>query len=152
VGVLVRATLADPHGASAAIAARLREAGRTVTVLDGCLPGPAGAASPLVVQLLGEVMRNGGTIVCGGEVAHLLADAESRLEGCGVVLDVSDAGEAADSAGGRSAAGHEFSRLLIPQKAAPELVGEIVHRHLRKLGYVAVDCFSSEPALPPGQV
>jgi sulfate adenylyltransferase len=151
VGVLVRATLPDPHGAAAAVAARLREAGRTVTVLDGCLPSPAGSASPWVVKLLGEVIRNGGAVVCGGEVADLPADAMSRLAGYGLVLDVSTAEEEAGSADGRSAAEDDLSRLLIPQEAAPELVGEIVHHHLGGLGYVAADSFSPGPATSPGQ-
>ena len=156
VGVLVRAALADPHSAVAAIAARLREAGRTVTVLDGCLPGPMREASPLVMALLGEVMRNGGTVVCAGEVAHLLADAGSRLSDCGLVLDVGnaeeDVGNAEEEVGpadGRSTASDTFSRLLIPHEVTPELLGEIVHRHVSEVGYLAAGSSSPEPARPP---
>jgi hypothetical protein len=136
VGVLVRAALPDPHDAAAAVAARLREAGRTVTVLDGAAPEGATAASPLVVHLVGEIMRNGGVVVCSGEAAHCLAEARARLARCGLVLDVHDTGEPVSPADVPTAT-EGVARLEVPPDAGSEAVGDAVWHHLRASGHVA---------------
>jgi sulfate adenylyltransferase len=135
VGVLVRAASPDPDGGAAAVAARLREAGRTVTVLDGCAATASGGTASLVVHLLGELMRNGGAFVCSGEVAHRLAEAGSQLVGGGLVVDVRDAGEEAGPVDVRPASG-ATAPVLIPRDSPPELVGEIVGRRLEEWGYL----------------
>jgi sulfate adenylyltransferase len=136
VGVLVR-VVPDPHGVAAAVAARLREAGRTVTVLDGSIWPVAAGVFPLVVHLIGEVMRNGGTVVCSGEAADRLADAGSRLARCGLLLQVCDTAEEAGVFDAPSDTGKESTPVVIPDDATPDAVGEIVWRRLRASGYLA---------------
>ena len=133
LAVLVRAALPDPSRAVAAIVGRLREAGRTVTVLDGAAGALTAVLPPEVVHLVGEVMRNGGAVVCCGEGAGRLAEAEARLARCGLVLQVSDTGKSIspdDSPSG------EAGRTVISPEDTPESVGEAVWLRLRTWGYL----------------
>jgi hypothetical protein len=137
--VLVRAGLPHADRAAAAVSAQLRELGRTVTVLDGFVWTGGGAAFRLVSRLLGDVMRNGGAVVCSGEVAQRLAveSDESALPVPGLVLDVREESLGAGRTESVTPADHGRAGLLVPRGTAPELVSDLVLRHLRTLGYVA---------------
>jgi sulfate adenylyltransferase len=140
VGILLRATLADPRGTTAAVAALLREAGRTVTVLDGALPAADPASSPLLVDLVGEVMRNGGAVICSGEAASRIGPFGPGLARCGFVLDVVDPPAATDADPARSPG--EAARLHVTAGTDAETIGGLVWHHLTHLGYLGATLHS----------
>jgi hypothetical protein len=139
---------------AAAVATELREAGRTVTLLDSAVACPPGPAADLAVRLLGEVVRNGGVVVCSGEAgagpgpsaggagpgaatsALLLEVRERDANGPVESLTPPDGGAV---------------QLFVPPGAAPEVVGELVREHLGALGYLppAAPLSSSVTPEPP---
>ncbi|MGY1642841.1 sulfate adenylyltransferase [Geodermatophilus sp. SYSU D00703] len=137
VCVLIRATLPEPRRAAAAVGARLREAGRTVTVIDDAVPADA-ASSSLVIGLVGDVMRNGGAVVCSGEAATHVGERGPGLARCGLVLDVVDAAEEIGPGAVQTRVG-ERARAHVAAGATAEAVGEIVCHRLGQLGYVSPD-------------
>ncbi len=143
VCVLLPDALPGPWGdqAAAAVAAGLREAGRTVTLLSRSLLAGGEATSHLVVHLIGEVMRNGGAVLCPAGAVHGLDHAAARLAEQGLVVDVGIAGEEPGLADAPPTTGSSCTRLLVPVGGGPELVGDVVVDHVRTSGYL-------EPAVP----
>jgi sulfate adenylyltransferase len=141
VGVLVRATLPDPHGVAAVVAALLREAGRTVTVVGGHFSAADSASAPLLIDLVREVMRNGGAVVCCGEAADRVGDAGPGLVRYGLVLDVGASAKEVGPGSVREVAG-ECAQVRVAPGITAEAVGETVCSRLGQLGYV-------DPVSPP---
>ncbi|MBM7808953.1 sulfate adenylyltransferase [Geodermatophilus bullaregiensis] len=143
LGVLVGPGLEHGDRIAAAVAAQLREAGRTVTVLDSLVWTGGGATARLVARLVGEIMLNGGAVVCSGELARQLtgrtADAPDVAPAPGFLLDVRP-GETAPEAGDEAFPDGDRDSLTVPPEASAELVAELVCRRLGALGH---------PAQPP---
>jgi sulfate adenylyltransferase len=137
--VLVRAGLPHADRVAAAVSARLRELGRTVTVLDGFVWTGSGAASRLVSRLVGDIVRNGGAVVCSGEIAHRLAGEpdDPAAPAPGLVLDVREEPMGAGRTESLTPADHGRAGLLVPRGSAVEVVTDLVLAHLTTLGYVA---------------
>jgi hypothetical protein len=148
--VLVGPGLEHPDRVATAVAARLREAGRTVTVLDS-LDGPAaGAASGLVLRLVGEIVRHGGAVVASGEPAQRLAGRATDAAGsvAGFLLDVrgEEAGSGPD--GDEPCPDGDRDALVVPPRAPAHVVAELVGRRLTALGYLGAPA-DTAPTSPP---
>ena len=132
----------DHDRAAEAVTAQLREAGRTVTLLRGSVLESGNATSSLVTRLVGEVMRNGGAVVCSGKLGDGACDAGLQLVGSGHVVDVWVAEEEVE---GQPTAETRISRLLVPPGATPELIGDIVRDHVGASGFLSCTCDEAAP-------
>ncbi|MGY1779684.1 sulfate adenylyltransferase [Geodermatophilus sp. SYSU D01036] len=150
LGVLVGPGSGHPDRVAAAVAARLREAGRTVTVLDGAVGEAAGAASRLVVRLVGEVMRNGGAVVASGGPARWLADhaVDVAASAGPFLLDVRAEGAARGVGDGATSPGDDRASLSVPPEAPADVVAELVCRRLVALGHLT-PLTDADPAPEP---
>jgi sulfate adenylyltransferase len=148
VAVFLGPAVSGGPGAADAVVAGLREAGRTVTVLDESIPDAVDGSPALMAHLVGEVMRNGGAVVCVGPVAERLASAGTGLAGHGLVLDVRDGDGSRGVLDAVSFPHHEVLPLVVPRGASADLVGEVVVHHLRMSGYVAEGSVRADGAAP----
>ncbi|MGY1620346.1 sulfate adenylyltransferase [Geodermatophilus sp. SYSU D00691] len=136
LGVLVRAGSPHADRAAAAVVAGLQEAGRTVTLLDSFVWNGGGPAAPLVARLVGDLLRNGGAVVCSGEVAQRLAQPAALAQALrDLVVDVREEPAADGPEGPADAVPDDAPPVLgVPRGADPELIGDLVCQHLRGAG------------------